>query len=233
MTTDLRPMRITAQPALTPWSKFLPAWDWQQGQHVTMIGPTGSGKTTMIRAILSRRDYVVFAATKPKDSTIDLLESEGFTVVRKWSPRFDRQVLWPKIERMGDLSVQRKEIGLMMEDAYQQGGWTVVLDELRYVTDHLRLKQHVQLLLLQGRSLGVSVVSGSQRPRHVPLEAYSQAQHLFLWQTSDRQDLRRIREFSGRIAESTVQGAMSSITDDHACLYLGADGRLQLTKANA
>ena len=133
---------------------------------------------------------------------------------------------------MSDLSIQRGEIKAMLEDTYRQGGWTVVLDELRYVTDILRLKRHVQLLLLQGRSLGVSVVSGSQRPRHVPLEAYSMARHLFLWQTTDRQDLRRIGDFSGRIQPLEVQAALGAIRDRHACLYLGADGRLTVTTSD-
>lgn len=218
-------------PTFQTWDDFYSGLRWEQGEHVTLIGPTGLGKTTMIRALLPKRRYVVFVATKPRDSTVDKLEAQGFRVTRRWSPQYDRTVLWPRLRDPADIATQRAEVAAMLDDAYRQGGWTVVLDELRYVTDFLKLSRPVQLLLLQGRSLGVSVVSGSQRPRYVPLEAYSQARHLFLWKTRDRQDLMRLGDFSGNVSPVEVGRALRLLPDRYACLYLGADGKLAITKA--
>jgi hypothetical protein len=77
------------------------------------------------------------------------------------------------------------------------GGWLPYLDELRFITDYLKLKADVELLLLQGRSLGAGVWSSVQRPRHIPLEAYDQAGHIFMWQTADLSMQDRLSELGG------------------------------------
>ena len=47
------------------WDDFMKyVFDWQQSQHVGLIGPTESGKSTLQYAILPKRKYVTFFATK-------------------------------------------------------------------------------------------------------------------------------------------------------------------------
>lgn len=213
------------------WDEHLATWDWSQGEHVTLIGPTGCGKTTLTNAILHRRKYVVFVATKPKDPVIqELVSKHGFILTKKWSPRHHRQILHPIRRRSAydDRQTSRLEIARMLDDVYVQGGWTVVLDELRYVTSTLGLAENVELLWLQGRAMGATVIAGAQRPRHVPLAAYSQAKHIYLWRTRDQGDAKRMAEFSGEIHPRTMQTLVGNLPD-HACVYACQDGTLYTT----
>ena len=167
-------------------------------------------------------------ATKPKDGL--LRRFDGLSVIREWPPPVwsNGFILWPRIERVEDVEAQRDTVRRCLEDVYRQGGWALYLDEARYVTGFLGLSKLVELLWIQGRSLGVSVVAAAQRPRHLPLAAYSQASHLFVWPTRDRQDLRRLQEMAGGPSLSEIEAAMSGLPE-HACLYLGRGGKMMAT----
>lgn len=52
----------------------------------------------------------------------------------------------------------------------------------------------MELLWRQGRSESTTIIANTQRPRHIPLVAYSQATHLFFWSSPDLSDVRRIGE---------------------------------------
>ncbi len=66
---------------------------------------------------------------------------------------------------------------LALEKAYKQGHWTVCIDELLRI-DRYGLREHVENLLTQGRSLGISVLVGMQRPAFITRFALSESSHV-------------------------------------------------------
>jgi len=73
---------------------------------------------------------------------------------------------------------------------------------------------------MQGRSLGVGVWSSVQRPRHVPLTAYDQAGHLFMWHNADLQTHDRLGELcGGAVDPHVVMDAILNL-DGREFLYL-------------
>lgn len=208
------------------WETFYDRFRWRQGEHVTLVGPTGSGKTTLGLAILPKRRYTLVLAAKPKDPLISDLKKQGYTISRDWPPppieiTGGRVVYWPKMKDPEDVIAQRDGFAAALADAYRQGGWTIFIDELQYVTDRefLGLAPLAKLLWQHGRSLNVSIVGGTQRPAHIPLAAYSQATHLFFWRSNDAADLKRLREIGGAIDPKGLQAAILAL-EGHRALYV-------------
>lgn len=212
-------------PPLIAWSDFVPYFGahFRQGEHITLIGRTGSGKTTLGLSLLPFRRFVLVLATKPKDPLIGKLKREGYYVTRKWPVSAEihpRVVYWPKIERTSDVITQRDGLYDALSSVYEDGGWCVYADEIRYLAETLKLERLLQLLWLQGRSLGVSLVGGTQRPAWIPLEAFSQATHLFLWRENDARNLKRLGEIGG-IDSKTLQAMVTRLDfHRHECLYV-------------
>lgn len=208
------------------WSDFRRNLRWKQGEHVTLIGPTGAGKTTLALELLPLRDYVITFGTKRRDPVLRELRKDGYVQVPDWTisdPEvLPKVILSPPLKRgVASLNDQRKIFKEALVTVFRQGGWCMYLDEARYVTEYLKLKEDVELLWQQGRSLGVSVLAGAQRPRHIPLLAYDQATHLFFWQDNDESNLRRIGEIGGKVNPRVVQRQVSML-HSHQVLYVNA-----------
>lgn len=182
------------------WPDALKRIMWSQGEHVSLLGYTGCGKTTLAAEILPMRRWIIALATKPRDPLIDEIgRHNDFTVVRKWPPadHLERVVFWPKVDKLSDMDDLRPQVHQCLSTVYYAGGWCIYIDEVRYVAGSLKLKSDLEHIWLQGRAMGLSLVAGTQRPAWVPLEMYSQATHLFLWQETDKRNLRRLGEIGG------------------------------------
>lgn len=181
------------------FDEFLASFLWYQGEHVTLVGPTGCGKTTAALALLPRRRHKCVIATKPRDPLINDLRRKGYHITRTWPPPsyVTDVVFWPEISRLGNASKQRIQIANALARIYKTGAWAVYMDELRYVTQTLGLRRLVEMLWLQGRSLNISLIGATQRPSWVPLEAYDQATHLFIWRETDARNLARLGDIGG------------------------------------
>jgi len=85
--------------------------------------------------------------------------------------QLNRVVLFPKYEN------QAIEFAKALDLVWKQGGWTIYLDELFYL-DKLGVRLFIERLLTQGRSKGISVVSGMQRPVSVTRFAIGESSHV-------------------------------------------------------
>lgn len=196
-----------------PWEDFqrLFARGFKQGEHVAIVGQTGSGKSVLgvslckligaRRAKDGRPSRVVILANKPRDATVSAL---GWPVVKKWPPSYGQEhcIVWP---RGGEPSTaarrQRQVFAPLLDMLYQEGGQTVYIDEASYferpLPNGLALGPTMEQYWTSARSLSLSVVAGTQRPRNVSRSMWSEPSWVFVFTPDDEDDLRRVAELSG------------------------------------
>jgi hypothetical protein len=174
---------------------------WRQGEHLTAVGRTQSGKTTFMREVIGRRDYVVMLATKAEDPIYRKLELDGFVMTDTFDPSPDgphKVIFKPPLKgtHKEDLLEQREAFRECLSDVFREGGWCVWANEVRYLSDNLKLKSDLEVLWLQGATLGVTMVAETQRPVSIPILAFD-AHHLVYWKTADKNDVLTMTEYTG------------------------------------
>lgn len=217
----------------------VPSWDntqfldymqenWAQGEHVSLIGPTGSGKTTVASDIVAIRSWAVMLAVKRYDDTIKLFQEKGFSIIKKWPPAYHKKhvILWSKPDSLEALASQYDTIKRCLESIYISGGWCVYFDEAGYIAGHLRLGQQLGILLNQGRSSYISVVAAMTRPHsmvaRIPAETLNQCRHVLIFKYTDQREIKSAAEIAG-IDNKRMQ-YYQSLLGKHDFLYKGANG---------
>jgi hypothetical protein len=222
-------------------------WAPEPGQHVSLIGPNGVGKTTIGLKLLAQCTQLhpqtigIALAMKPHrgpksegrkatgDATVArLTRALGGRVTRTWRPPWWQQIgrepafwtLWPKHsdEFRADLARHRELFERAILDSYNTGNRWIFADEIFSLVAELKLDPELIHVWSKGRSMKCAIIGATQRPAMVPRWMYSSAIHLFLWRDNDADARKRYGEISGIDPKR-----LTALTDGlrkHECLYV-------------
>jgi energy-coupling factor transporter ATP-binding protein EcfA2 len=210
-------MRVEATPAEVStlrWEEFsrVFAANHKQGEHVAIVGPTGGGKSVLAlslakivaarRANDGRPTRVVVFATKPRDDTVSSL---GWPLIKKWPPSYGQEhgIVWPRPGGDPDTiaAKQRAVFRPLLGAIYHEGGQTLVIDEAAYFEETppngLGLSAAMAQYWTSARSLKLTLIAATQRPRHVTRSMWSEPSWVFILRPEDEDDLLRVAQLSG------------------------------------
>lgn len=206
---------------------------WLQSQHAALIGPTESGKSTLLHGILPLRDYTTMFGTKIRDRTLQgYVDSGYYTRITDWPPmvrkgmrkrpataaEMPRRLLWPDVSSLEQVMNLRPVFERAVNDIYGQGGWCVVWDEFWMQVEILKMRSTAKILLQQARSNDISMVMGMQRPAWIPPEVFDQTRHLFFWRDNDYRNLEKIGNV-GWLNADPIRGFVASL-EPYQTLYV-------------
>jgi hypothetical protein len=194
---------------------------WLQGEHVAIVGDTGSGKSYLEAKLIRMRGYVIVLKTKPDPD--DDEKFKGFKVIKtvdELRPTENYYLLQP------DHDDERRTCEEALTLAYRERGWTVCGDEMYYLT-MMKLERPINRILTQGRSLGVTFVGCAQRAPWVTRFFLSQSMHCFFF-ASEGRDIKILSEATTpRIAPYMEQ------LERYQCVYFNrVDRSIEVVDAN-
>ncbi len=172
-----------------PSSLDLAPFRVRQGEHILITGRTGSGKSMFARALLSRRRFLIFFRSKADD--VDWRMDRKTRTLRSSlngmeDGRVERLEIAPPPEEQGEIFYQA------LKRAEEHKGWTLYIDEGKRF-DELGLMPELEHLATQGRSMRISVVTGTQRPTWISRYLVSEpSHHISFWH--DGRDRKTLRE---------------------------------------
>lgn len=224
---------------------FTERWHFQAGQHITILGPTGTGKTTLVSTLLEYSTGpklpVINFALKPRDKVMSAeCKRQGWKIVRDWPPLVlghpNGWTLWPKHSADPDADdarmapIVRKALMWAYGNAAKQGrdGLIINADEMEEIQRLLAVIHRAGMLrglYRRIRSNGGTVLAGCQAPKFLVTDAYSQAEHLLLANDPEKRNRDRFGEIGGMYDSKIIERAVLQLPPFH-WLYLRRTGRV-------
>jgi hypothetical protein len=217
-------------------------WDYQPGEHVTVLAPSGGGKTQLASELLevtmSPECPAVILVMKPRDATVVKYAAKNkLRTVRDWPPVKDRMVarvfrekprgyvLWPKETGDPDIDDERHTeiFRRAIREQYRRGDTIIFADETYSLENEMGLKTDLNRVWTKGRSMGTGLWAASQRPRYISLWAY-QSHHLFIAKDPDESSKKRLAEIGGGIDPDVVLATIDKL-ERYEFIYINRDER--------
>lgn len=206
--------------------------EWRQGEHLTLIGPTGSGKTTIALNLLDVMPYIAIIGTKQEDDTLnDFAKAhKNYRVIKEFQTGLknrtldDRLIIWPKLVKdAGNVTSQAVPIRNSLNRMFFQGGWSIFCDELWVLAQRLKVGSILESYWSQGRSSGLSIIGCVQRPANIPRLAFSEPRYLLIGQMEDARDIETVSEGTN-ISKKALASEVNQLSR-HSFLFYNRNDR--------
>lgn len=212
-------------------------WYYRPGEHVTILAPTGGGKThlgyQLLATTASERLPAIVFVMKPRDGTVTKFQKRvKFRTVRQWPPPAGRLrakprgwVLWPRtaFDPAVDEARHRVIFRRAILDSYRRGNRILFADETYSLEEELGLSSELRTVWTKGRSMDCGLWAATQRPAYIGKWAY-QAHHLFIANDPDDDARRRLSEVGAAVDKALVRRVVASL-QKHEFLYVNRDDR--------
>lgn len=197
--------------------------------RAVLIGRTGSGKTTVAREICSARDYVVVYDHKLNLRWPGFQRFHRLQELQAADPvKIPKMIYAPCPDEFEDVDA----ISDFFKFAYFRGNTTVYVDEIYSVCSAGgRIPKWYKLCFTQGREMGVSTISSTQRPKDIPQVALSEAEHWYIFQLLMEQDREKVSA-TLPVPDEAMQKLRPHqfIYANHLGVIIGADKPLKMVE---
>jgi hypothetical protein len=207
------------RPEEIPWSElgphFIEAWGHDENgrlraEHWEIEGQSGSGKSYLAATAMQQRaerwgTAILAVLTKQTDDSIPLL---GWPHVTSYAQlqreKYLQAVVWPSTTALGEDREKHHEKAIydllanLWPKPGQQANTVIYLDEIRYIESlSRRLKKLVRQYWREGRSHGISIIAGAQRPLEMVRDMHSEARWKAVFAPADEADMERFAQLLG------------------------------------
>ena len=210
-------------------------FDYNIGEHLIIVEPTGGGKTTLLyqllAEVLNRYPDVSAVSFMPKPSdpstarwsrALDLRETPGWPPRRKlFQPKPAGHVLWPPHRMDVPPAERREQVGRVLRtglDAqYKAGNSISLVDDAHSAATYMGLNDYIEEILVNGRAGGAAAWLALQKPSGtvnaggITSYAYSSPTHMLFGKDTDARNLKRLSEIGGGIDPARVEAIVRNL----------------------
>lgn len=165
---------------------------FKQNERVTLVGKTGSGKTTFARCALRGVPRLLVLDPKGTCDWVPEMEKDALRALKRGEP------FQARVHALTELEWEE-----WMWLAYEHGDMVVYLDEVYGVVPPGKRSIALNALLTRGREFGIGVWSATQRPAWCPLTVLSEAEWLVIFRVQLKEDRKRLAAIVGDAVEKT------------------------------
>ncbi len=204
-------------------------WDYQPGEHVVIIEPTGGGKTflayQMLGEVMRRYPHLSAVSLMPKPadpSTVQWARALNLRETPVWPPQrklFQGKpagyVLWPPHRMDLPPAERREEVGKVLraglDGQYKAGNAVTLVDDAHSAATYMKLNDYIEETLVNGRAggaagwLALQKPSGTVNAGGITTYAYSSPTHYLFGKDTEERNLKRLSEMGGGIDSRRVE----------------------------